>query len=166
MAEITTFFLEKHVATMRQAMESSARMIDSETEATRFVFPAYELTRFLHHQPRRDWAARWRAAGESVGWEGALKDRFIALKDSPIWEALGLGTGGYDDYLGNPFPPFALGSGMAWLEVGRKKCEELGLEVPEPELTESEKEIRQSIEDHGGLDVILKDLGGDSDNED
>jgi len=51
----------------------------------------------------------------------------IALKDSPIWQALGDGAGGYRDTLGNPYPPFAFSSGMAWRGVRRERCIEMGL---------------------------------------
>ena len=51
----------------------------------------------------------------------------IALKDSPIWEALGNGAGGFRDTLGNPYPPFAYGSGMDWIGIDRDECISLGL---------------------------------------
>ena len=130
MGEINTIFLDKLVEETKRVMKASASMIDSENDITRYMYPAYELMRFVHHKETRDWTARWKAAGDSVEWEGALKDRFIALKGSPIWEALGFGIGGYSDYLGNPFPPFAIGSGMGWMDVCRKDCEAQGLEVP------------------------------------
>ena len=76
-----------------------------------------------------------------------MKDRFIALKTSPIWQALGDGAGGFRDTLGNPYPPFAYSSGMAWVAVDRETCERLGLSGPEPEtvpsasLSPAEKDI-------------------------
>ena len=54
----------------------------------------------------------------------------IALKSSPIWAALGAGAGGFRDTLGNPYPPFAYGSGLDWDDVERERCEELGLIGP------------------------------------
>ena len=51
----------------------------------------------------------------------------VALKNSPIWQALGDGVGGYNDTLGNPYPPFAFDSGMAWVGVDRSECIKLGL---------------------------------------
>lgn len=95
--------------------------------------PAWRLERTgARKKPRGDWKRRWEAAGESVGWHGALKRRFMALKDSPIWEALGSGTGGFKDALGSPYPPFAFGSGMAWTHVSRREwqaaCEAEGVE--------------------------------------
>lgn len=77
--------------------------------------------------PRADWEARWKAAGESVGWKGASRTEFTALKDSPIWAALGAGAGGYRDTMGNPYPPFAWGSGLTWVDVDRDTCITLGI---------------------------------------
>ena len=48
----------------------------------------------------------------------------IAKKDSPIWQELG----SEDDGLGNPYPPFAFGSGMGWEIVSQSEIDELGLE--------------------------------------
>lgn len=51
----------------------------------------------------------------------------VALKNSGVWEALGDGAGGYEDTLGNSFPPFAFNSGMDCDEVSYQECVELGL---------------------------------------
>lgn len=91
------------------------------------VNPGWELVRLSEANKPRDWAARWAAAGEAVQWQGALPDRWIALKTSPIWNALGAGAGGYGDTLGNPWPPFAFQSGMGVIEVSRRMAEDLGL---------------------------------------
>lgn len=120
--------------TQRQ-MAISVAKISEQTEATLAVWPAWELIRLGSRRVRRaDWPERWNAAGESVGWEGALDrtlgisgPRFIALKTSPIWQALGSGVGGYTDAIGNPYPPFAFGSGMDWDQVDRDECIALGL---------------------------------------
>lgn len=82
--------------------------------------------------PDEAWDVRWPAAAEESGDEDALRvfeetGRMIALKDSPIWQALGDGAGGYTDTLGNPFPPFAFNSGYRWDGVPRIECIELGL---------------------------------------
>ena len=119
-------------------MASSVARIWSQTPATVDAYPAWELTRFDDRRaPRADWQKRWRAAGEAVGWEGALRTSgiypdwgMIALKSSPIWAALGAGAGGFRDTLGNPYPPFAYGSGLDWDDVERDRCEELGLIGP------------------------------------
>lgn len=74
--------------------------------------------------PRLDWELRWTAAGKSVGWSkawpyGSRKDyKMVAEEDSPIWEALGEGVGGFRDATGSDTPPFAFSSGMGWVQVG------------------------------------------------
>ena len=102
-------------------------------------YPGWELCRVGERRlPRKDWLARWSLAGNSVGWEGAVQHPiygdataygFLALKSSPIWQALGDGVGGFRDTLGNPFPPFCYSSGMAWLDADRETCERFGLDI-------------------------------------
>ena len=149
------------VDTQRQ-MAASVSRIQTQTPAVLERWPAWELTRLVGKAvPREDWPARWRNAGESIGWEGALKDRFIALKTSPIWQAIGDGAGGFRDTLGNPYPPFAYSSGMAWVAVDRETCERLGLSGPEPEtvpsasLSPAEKDIADAA---SRLGFTLEDL--------
>ena len=154
--------------TQRQMAASVARLSE-ETEATAFMDPAWELVRMgTRRVPREDWPARWHAAGASIGWEGALKDRFIALKSSPIWQALGDGAGGFTDTLHNPYPPFAYSSGMDWRAVDRDTCEKLGLlksgeaeslplEQKRPSLSPSERDIADAI-DRYGFDNLMEDL--------
>ena len=93
------------------------------------AFPAMRLLRIRQRKQGRAWDVRWKAAGDSVGWKGATPDfgTRTALKDSPIWQALGEGAGGYRDGLGNPYPPFAWGSGVGVVDVSRKEAIELGL---------------------------------------
>ena len=121
-------------------MAASVARLQSQTPDTVYFTPAWELIRFEPRRiPRADWPQRWQAAGESVGWEGALTlrgitgDRMIALKSSPIWQALGNGVGGFTDTLGNPYPPFAYSSGMDWIGVDREECIQLGLIAPDEE---------------------------------
>ena len=149
------------IDTQRQ-MAASVSRIQTQTPAVLERWPAWELTRLVGKAvPREDWPARWRNAGESIGWEGALKDRFIALKTSPIWQALGDGAGGFRDTLGNPHPPFAYSSGMAWVAVDRETCERLGLSGPEPKtvpsasLSPAEKDIADAA---SRLGFTLEDL--------
>ena len=109
-------------------MASSVARLAEQTAATVNLFPAWELTRLeTRAVPRADWMQRWTAAGNSVNWEGAARRPMIALKSSPIWQALGDGVGGFTDTLGNPYPPFAYSSGLDWLDVDRETCERLGL---------------------------------------
>lgn len=92
------------------------------------LYPAWRLKRSKTREiPRQDWYDRWVKAGEAVGWQGACASDFVALKTSPIWQALGDGAGGYRDTWGNPFPPFAIDSGMDWWRVSREECNVLGL---------------------------------------
>ena len=116
-------------------MAASVAQLAEQTPDVVDMWPAWELMRLEDRDaPRPDWAARWNAAGESVGWQGALPThiggRMVALKGSPIWAALGQGVGGFRDTLGNPYPPFAYSSGMGWEDVGRDECEALGLVKP------------------------------------
>jgi len=141
----------------QRRMAASVARIAAQTDTTVELFPAWELTRFAGRSvPREDWHRRWQAAGAAVGWEGARSDagdwpdwKMVALKSSPIWDALGRGAGGFRDTLGNPFPPFAFSSGLSWLDVSREQCIRYGLisedteiEKPEPaSLSPAEREI-------------------------
>ena len=146
------------IDTQRQ-MASSVAKIAAQDDVTVAVAPAWELRRFgTRAVPRQDWPRRWAAAGNSVGWQGALRgDRMIALKASPIWQALGDGEGGFRDTLGNPFPPFAFGSGLAWMEIDRDECIELGLispgekvpVPPRPDLAPSREEVEDAEQRYG-----------------
>ena len=110
-------------------MAASAAAVNAQDEYSVYAEPAWELIRFGQRRMPRDWSQRWKAAGDSVGWEGASRDygRMVALKASPIWQGLGDGAGGYRDTLGNPYPPFAFSSGMDWSGVRRDECIKLGL---------------------------------------
>jgi hypothetical protein len=78
---------------------------------------------------------RWVNACRSAGDDAALRvfqetGRMVALKSSGVWQALGDGAGGYDDTLGNPYPPFAFNSGHDVDGVPRAEAEQLGLIQP------------------------------------
>jgi hypothetical protein len=115
------------------------RMVEGNTPEARHAYPAWELVRLYRRLIERGspdsrtagWEQRWDDAGALVDWEGALRSPMIALKDSPIWDALGGGAGGYQDTLDNPYPPFAFNSGMAWRAVDRARCLDLGLLEPD-----------------------------------
>lgn len=101
----------------RYVAENDADVLDA--------FPARELIRVVEPSDpkrKRNWEARWKAAGGRL-----FAGRMIAAKDDPVWQALGDGAGGYDDALGNPFPPFAFNSGMDVEEVEREEAERLGV---------------------------------------
>lgn len=96
------------------------------------LWPALEFVRFEDRKEPRDWEQRWRIAAGTAGDVDAarcleMEGRMVALKSSDIWQQLGDGAGGYMDTLGNPYPPFAFGSGMWTEEVARDEAEELGL---------------------------------------
>ncbi len=114
--------------TNRQTAGSLAQIARSQDPVMLLRFPAWELVvggyRRTH---RKDWAERWQAAGQAVGWKGAHRTRMAALKNSPIWKALGDGAGGFRDTLGNPYPPFAFGSSYEWSELSLTETQDLGL---------------------------------------
>jgi len=96
------------------------------------LYPAWELVRYEEREKPRDWEERWRIAAQVAGDPEAaacleLNGRMCALKSSDIWQQLGDGAGGYDDCLGNPYPPFAFNSGMWTDDVSREEAEEMGL---------------------------------------
>ena len=115
------------VKTQRR-MAQSLGQLAAQTPGVLKDFPAWRLVRRgTRQEPRDDWDRRWAAAGAATGWQGACSVDYVALKDSPIWAALGEGAGGFRDTIGNPFPPFAFGSGMGWVAVTRGECVALGL---------------------------------------
>ena len=77
----------------------------------------------IRKKPRTDWKERWQAAGRAVGWLGAFrygehgKYKMVARPDSPIWNALAFGHGGFGDATGDGTPPFAFNSGLGWLTI-------------------------------------------------
>jgi len=127
LAELSSPRIDLMLSTQKRRAQSIGQLA-SQDRVQRELYPAWRLVRNAWRgKPRTDWPERWAAAGASCGFEGALQNDFIALKDSPIWAALGRGEGGFRDTLGDPFPPFAFGSGMGWRRVGREECERLGL---------------------------------------
>ena len=153
------------VDTQRQMAASVAKLTE-ETPATLDQWPAWRLTRMEGRGvPRADWPRRWQAAGDACGWEGAVPNSgiypdwdMVALKSSPIWQELGNGAGGFRDTLGNPFPPFAFGSGLDWEDVDADECRAIGLlgdgqtvEAPEAaSLSPGERDIAEAISRLGG----------------
>lgn len=136
--------------TQRQMAASAARLAE-QTPDVLDAWPAWRLTRMgTRAVPRDDWPARWHAAGERVGWRGAHRSQMVALKASPIWQALGDGAGGFRDAIGNPYPPFAFGSGLDWVDVSREEALRLGLEPDgqapaQANLAPSDAEIAEAV---------------------
>ena len=111
----------------QRRMAQSLGQLAAQTPGQVRRYPAWRLVRGgTRREPRNDWVARWLAAGNATGWQGACKDDLVALKDSPIWGALG-DPSIFRDAIGNSFPPFAFGSGMTWQRVSRDEAAELGL---------------------------------------
>lgn len=135
--------------------QAMGQLVASENPVQLMLNPAWELTRVgSRKQPRSDWKERWKRAGDSVNWKGALKKRFWALKDSPIWMALGKGEGGFHDTLGSDYPPYAFGSGMGWVNVKRsdwqKACKSEGVPDQLESIVEKAKALKRAQEAVGG----------------
>ena len=147
-------------------MAASVARLSEQTPAVLEMWPAWELVRMEGRaMPRADWPQRWQSAAEAVDHEGVARHtaRMVALKSSPIWQALGDGTGGFRDTLGNPYPPFAFNSGMGWEDVDADECRELGLgptgaEVPpDASLAPDRDELAAAAEKWGfDFDEIAK----------
>lgn len=115
------------------------------------AFPALELFRVEDRKEPRDWEQRWEDAGGEL-----IEGRMVALKGDPVWQGIGDGDGGYDDTLGNPFPPFAFNSGMGVRDVDRDEAVSLEL------IAEDEKSDPVEIEGFNeGATVSLKGLASD-----
>lgn len=105
---------------------SLGQVASSENPIFLMTNPAWRLTRTgARRKPRGDWKKRWAAAGAACGWKGALQRDMVALKTSPIWAQIGRGAGGFLDTIGTDYPPFAFGSGLAWVNVGRREWRRL-----------------------------------------
>ncbi len=167
---------------LRMVLETNTRLarsakqsLDGSSDYALHAYPAWSLERiYTRTKARPDWSERWRAAGEEVAWEGAARPapspfgtpRMVALKDSPIWLALGNGAGGYDDVLGTAMPPFAYGSGLGWVAVSRAQAEELGLlkggdpDAPKVDLSPAQQEWDRLADEigSGGVADLLREL--------
>lgn len=151
------------------AMATSAAFIKRGNDPQRlYQFPALELVRIASRRTPRgftrrkgalqpvqgeDWPSRFVAAGGELFDKGT---RLIALKGSPVWQALGDGQGGYTDTLGNPFSPFAFGSGWGLREVARAECLLLGVLEPESKATAMPETLKEGLKAQAkGLDPKL-----------
>jgi hypothetical protein len=126
------------VDTQTKLAHGAGRFVQQNIGGVVNAWPGLELVRFEDKREPREWPNRWKAACGEAGDTRALAvftrtGRMVALKSSGVWQALGDGAGGYDDTLGNPYPPFAFGSGMWTMEMDRDEAQELGL------LSEGEK---------------------------
>jgi len=102
------------------------------------AFPAQELIRVEERKVKRDWKARWMAAGGRT-----FGGRMIALKSDPIWRTI--------SRFGTPWPPFDFGSGMGVEDVDREEAEDIGLLAPDEPVkgdeTDFNKELQASVKD-------------------
>lgn len=98
-------------------------------------FPAQELLRVEDRIEKRDWRARWTAAGGRL-----YGGRMIALKTDPVWTRI--------SRFNTPWPPFDFGSGMGVESVSREDAEQLGLlkrdERVEPVIEDFNAELEAS----------------------
>lgn len=110
------------IDTNHQIAHSLAMLEEASDPLQAELNPAWELVRDEYRKEPRNWEQRWYESAVAVGWQGVAKntDRMIAMKNSPIWERLG----SYSDGLGNPYPPFAFGSGMGWEIVTKEETED------------------------------------------
>ena len=112
------------IDTNRAQAQGYARFKRSSTGGALLAFPAQELIRVRESKDRRDWTARWTAAG------GALfAGRMIALKTDPVWTAI--------NRFGVPYPPFDFNSGMGIRNIIRSEAVTLGV-IPEDYAPESD----------------------------
>lgn len=88
-----------------------------QTEAVLDGWPCQELYREAERAQKRDWRARWTAAGGRL-----YGGRMIARKDDPIWVRI--------SRFGTPVPPFDFGSGMGIRDITRGEAERLGVIQP------------------------------------
>ncbi len=152
---VDSFFLSEEWLNLffntHSTMEHAKELVEAETPESLDIYPAWRLECYSSkREPRNDWEDRWKAAGDACGWDGASKTEMAALKKSPIWQALGNGVGGYRDTLGNPYPPFAIGSGLNWTPMRREEAVALGLygegeSPPRPILTPGRKAIADAL---------------------
>jgi len=112
------------VKTTRMANESLKQLEEASDPIQKELNPCWEIMRDEWRKEPRDWPSIWNRAANAVMWDGVAKNttRMIARKDSPIWNELGTG---FDDSIGNPYPPFFWGSGMGWEIVTADEIEGL-----------------------------------------
>lgn len=125
----------------------------AETPDTLDAFPAQELFRAESRKEPRAWHARWTQAGGHL-----TQGRMIALKDSPVWQAISA--------FGTPWPPFDYQSGMDLRDISRPEAQRLGLIEPgqlveRPDVGFND-ELKKSVERYepGIVEQLLGDFGG------
>lgn len=107
--------LDVIIDTNRRQARGFAQHMEATTNGALRAFPAYEFVRVYERKQKRNWIARWTAAG-GKRYAG---NRMIALKTDPIWSRISA--------FGTPYPPFDWGSGMGVEDVTRSECLALGV---------------------------------------
>jgi hypothetical protein len=97
-------------------------------------WPAQELVRVIDSKTKRDWAARWSAAGGEFYGNG----RMIALKSDPVWAKI--------SRFGLPYPPFDFNSGMDVQDVDRAEAMELGLIDRDTQIFPDDRGFNQDLQ--------------------
>ena len=168
--------IETNVATARGAgWYEQGQQLDVLDE-----FPAQELYDTAPGgqvgKDRRSWIDRWIACGGKFLPGG----RMVALKNDPIWNALG-NPEKFPDGLGNPYPPYAFSSKWRVRDIDRDEAIALGLIdentelLPQPLALDEKLQASPEVRDAGlrreiektGLgrfdgDVFKFNGGGDS----
>jgi hypothetical protein len=117
------------IETNRKIAQAYGQNRQSQNADALDAIPADELIRTEDREVPREWQSRWQTAGDASGREdgwGVYGGRMIAQRNHPIWDRLGDALL-FPDGLGNPFPPFAFGSGMDVTGVRRDEAVELGV---------------------------------------
>ena len=106
------------------------------------MFPAFELERKEQRVNKRDWLARWKAAGGKF-----YGGRMIALKTDPIWLKI--------SRFGRPWAPFDFNSGMGQTDIPRSECVKLGL------IGEKERLTPKPVDFNQGASLPSGNIDGD-----
>jgi len=98
-------------------------------------WPAQELVRVIDSKEKRDWNARWVAAG---GPRTSAWPRMIALKNDPIWTRI--------SRFGLPYAPFDWNSGMDLEDRTRDEAIALGLIDRDTELLPQDRGFNDNLQ--------------------
>jgi hypothetical protein len=90
-------------------------------------YPAQELIKIRDVAELVNWTERWQSYGGKIYYGG----RLAAPTQDSIWLKI-------SDF-GFPFPPFALNSGMGWMELSRKEFLDLGGQLDDAEMRDTTK---------------------------
>ena len=121
--------LDLVIKTNREMAQAYGQHRQTQNTEALDAIPADELIRAESREVPREWQSRWQTAGDASGREdgwGIYGSRMIAQRNHPIWDSLG-DPALFPDGLGNPFPPFAFGSGMDVTGVRRDEAVQLGV---------------------------------------